>query len=470
MSKDLIKSRFAPSPTGDMHPGNLRTALFNWLYAQKHHGVFLLRIEDTDQARGSEASLQGLLQVLTTLNLGWGEGPEADKGNGPYKQSERADIYKQYYDKLIDLGRAYPCYCSDTELAIARKTQLAQGHAPKYSGKCRELNDAARAALAAEGRVPTLRFKIQPEDNISFQDLVKGEQVFKGSDLGDFIIRREDLSATFLFCNAIDDSLMGVTHALRGDDHLSNTPRQLLILNALGLRTPHYGHVPLILGDDGAPLSKRNGSMSVENLLEQGFFPIVILNYLGRLGHHIEAQTLLTLDELAAQFELTHIARSAARFDKAQLLHWQKMAVQQASLAEIEKWLDGKIDSAWGVQEKDKAKLIELVRQNGVLYQDVAVLMSALFGEVQHEPEAVTVLQQTEVGFYKAAEESLVHFPDWKAMTQFIKDKTGKNGKALFAPLRAALMGALHGPEMAELIQIMGKERVTARFQAAQQR
>jgi len=464
MSHLPVKSRFAPSPTGDMHLGNLRTALFNALFAEKNQGTFLLRIEDTDQSRGSEASLQGLLRVLKTMSLDWQEGVEADKGHGPYRQSERADIYTHYYNALIEAGRAYPCFCTDVELSIARKTQLAAGQAPKYAGKCRNLSPQQRADLLAKGLKPTLRFKVMPEDEVRFNDLVKGEQQFKGADLGDFIIRREDHSATFLFCNAIDDSLMGVTHALRGDDHLSNTPRQMLILKVLNRPAPHYGHMPLILGDDGAPLSKRNGSLSAENLLEMGFFPIAILNYLARLGHHIEADTLLSRTELAQQFEIEHVAKSAARFDIAQLSHWQKGAMQSASDEIIAQWLQAILKKEWALDAVQQTLLIELVRQNGVRYEDVTTLLNNLFELTDPESEAATILQQTDKAFFEAAIESLQYFPDWKGMTQYIKDKTGKSGKALFAPLRVGLTGTLHGPEMAMMIRLMGQESVKTRW------
>ena len=300
----MIRTRFSPSPTGMLHLGNVRAALFSLLYAKKMDGIFLLRIEDTDATRSEQKYLDSLQEELHWLGLQWQEGPGVGGPHGPYCQSERGGIYAQYYQQLEDEGRAYPCFCSDQELALNRKLQLSRGQAPRYPGTCRKLSKETVAKRLEAGEKPALRFQVPQNTMIEFNDLVKGHQKFNSDDIGDFIIRRADGSSSFMFCNAIDDSLMGVTHILRGEDHLANTPRQLMILQALQMRAAEYGHLSLITGDDGAKLSKRHGSSSLNDLIEQGFLPHAVVNYLARLSHTYEQQSLLSFNELAIHFHL----------------------------------------------------------------------------------------------------------------------------------------------------------------------
>lgn len=297
-----MKSRFCPSPTGHLHLGNTRTALFNALLAKNQSGHFLLRIEDTDESRSFDHYTQALLDDLHWLGLDWQEGPEVDGPHAPYWQSKRQSIYAEYYEKLIQRQLAYLCFCTDSELAIERKVQLASGQPPRYAGHCRNLTAAEIETKLEKGCLPTLRFCVPKNQTIEFNDLVRGIQRFNTDDIGDFIIRRADKTASFIFCNAIDDALMGVTHALRGDDHLTNTPRQLLVLQALDLPAPNYGHIALIVGHDGSPLSKRHGSQSLLELREEGFLPEAITNYLARLGHNYKQTHYLSLAELSAHF------------------------------------------------------------------------------------------------------------------------------------------------------------------------
>ncbi|HEY4972682.1 MAG TPA: glutamate--tRNA ligase, partial [Steroidobacteraceae bacterium] len=266
MSESTVVTRFAPSPSGALHLGNARTALFNFLLARKHAGRFVLRIEDTDALRTQESMVAALCADLAWLGLHWDEGPDRPGAHGPYRQSQRTDIYQRYFERLESEQLAYACFCSNLELDLARRAQLAAGRPPRYAGTCRALSSAERAARLAQGRKPSLRFRVPSGQRIEFQDLVHGPQSFLSDDIGDFIIRRDDGSAAFFFSNALDDALMGVTHVLRGEDHLSNTPRQRLLLAALGMAPPHYGHVSLLVGDDGAPLSKRHGATGVSEL------------------------------------------------------------------------------------------------------------------------------------------------------------------------------------------------------------
>jgi glutamyl-tRNA synthetase len=307
-----IKTRFAPSPTGLIHFGNVRTALFNVLLARKQGGSFLLRIEDTDLERSREEYIDALKEDLRWLDLDWQEGEGATGDAAPYRQSQRSAVYEQYLEKLEADGRVYPCFCSAVELEVSRKVQAASGKPPRYSGKCAHLKADEVARKKAEGAPHTLRFRMPSHTMLAFDDLVRGTQKFPSEDIGDFIIRRSDGTFAFFYVNAIDDALMGVSHVLRGEDHLTNTPRQIAILAALGLPVPQYGHISLIVDTQGAPLSKRTGSMSVQELRELGYFPLAVNNYLARLGHHFTDTSLLELHELSAAFETGSLGREVS--------------------------------------------------------------------------------------------------------------------------------------------------------------
>src|SRR5579863_2334513 len=307
-------TRFAPSPTGELHLGNARTALFNFLLARAQGGRFVLRIEDTDLERPQERHVAGLCAELEWLGLHWNE--------GPYRQSERGALYARYFGQLEQAGRVYPCFCTPLELDVARRSQLAAGRPPRYAGTCRELTAAQIERRRAEGRGASLRFRVPAGERLEFDDLVHGRQSFLSDDIGDFIVRREDGSPAFFFSNALDDALMQVTHVLRGEDHLSNTPRQRLLLEALALPVPQYGHVSLLIGADGAPLSKRHGATSVRALREAGYAADAVCNHLFRLGHSSSNNATLNLEQMAQHFELKHLQRAPAHFDDAHLNHW----------------------------------------------------------------------------------------------------------------------------------------------------
>src|ERR1700688_3253100 len=280
-----VTTRFAPSPTGSLHLGNARTAFFSHLWARKSGGRFILRIEDTDAERSQLRFRDELMAEMRWLGLNWDEGPDIGGPSAPYSQAERGEFYRTLFAQLEVNGQAYPCYCTAEDLELSRKLQRMSGQPPRYAGTCRNLSAAQRAERAARGLRPTLRFAVPSERIIEFTDAVHGPQRFASNDIGDFIIRRDDGTAAFFFCNAVDDSAMGVTQVLRGDDHMTNTPRQLMLLDALRMRRPGYGHVGLLVGEDGAPLSKRHGSTSAQEFRDRGFLPAAILNQLFRLGH-----------------------------------------------------------------------------------------------------------------------------------------------------------------------------------------
>jgi glutamyl-tRNA synthetase len=446
MSSPVI-TRFAPSPTGSLHLGNARTAFFSHLWARQNGGRFILRIEDTDEARSEARYTDELMADLGWLGLDWDEGPDIGGPSGPYSQSQRADFYDGLFSRLEREQRVYPCYCTADELDLSRKLQRMAGKPPRYAGTCRNLNRAQRAERAARSLKPTLRFAVPAEAVIEFTDLVHGPQSFAAADIGDFIIRREDGTAAFFFCNAVDDAVMGVTHVLRGDDHLTNTPRQLMLLQALDLRAPRYGHVGLLLGADGAPLSKRHGSTSVSELRERGFLGAALLNHLFRLGHTSDRDDWLAPAEMPQHFRPEHLGRAAARFDESQLLHWQKETLQRMSSSEIAAWMGS----------DESAEFIELVRHNIVLPADAAPWAAVVHGELPPlGEEERRVAAAAGSAFFAAAVDAIDSAgPDLKQLARILKERTGRKGAELYMPLRVALTGLAHGPELAPLLHLM---------------
>src|SRR3569833_2222648 len=448
-------TRFAPSPTGELHLGNARTALFNYLLARHRSGRFLLRIEDTDAERSKEPHTAALMTDLKWLGMGWDAGPDCEDAKGPYRQSQRRAYYDRYFAELEQRNAVYPCYCTQLELEASRRAQLASGRPPRYAGTCRELSVEQRRQKSAAGLVPTTRFKVPLGRRIEFVDFVHGPQSFSSDDIGDFVVRRADGAAAFFFCNAVDDADMGVTHVLRGEDHLTNTPRQLMILEALELRAPNYGHVSLIVGNDGSPLSKRHGATSVREYRERGYLPQAMANHLFRLGHSTPEHGFLSMDEMARAFDPSHLGRAPARFDEQQLHVWQKEAVHRLSPEEALRWLAPVLP-----KDLDPAAVqgfVAAVLPNLVLPEDARAWADIVFGGPPGLPAAEQQLVQ-EAGksyFVAAAEAALVHGNDLAAIAGAVRAATGKKGAALYMPLRAALTGVAHGPELAPLLQAM---------------
>jgi glutamyl-tRNA synthetase len=460
MSAPVI-TRFAPSPTGALHLGNARTALFNWLYARRAGGRFVLRIEDTDRARSDEAETQALMTELRWLGLDWDAGPDREDGAGPYRQSARGATYEAAWQRLIEAGSAYPCFCSPLELELVRKTQVSRGQPPRYSGTCAHLDAATRAAKVAAGNAPTLRFRVPAGIEILYEDLVRGPQRFLSDDLGDFVIRRADGTAAFLFCNVVDDLAMGVTHVLRGEDHVANTPRQRLIAAALGQAPPAYAHLPLLVGADGAPLSKRHGSASVADIRAAGYLPEAVDNLLARLGHTLKSEGWQSMAALVEHFDLEALGRAPAHFDLTQLEHWQKEAVHRAPPAALESWARGLVPAG------TEGAFIAAVRANLVLPPDATDWARVVYGEL---PAAAGEVSEAISGagsrFFAAALAATRDRSDYAALVAALK-ATGVGGRALFRPLRAALTGRFDGPELAQLLAVMPPAVIAKRLEAA---
>lgn len=458
-----LKSRFAPSPTGLIHFGNVRTALFNALLSRKENGIFLLRIEDTDSARSREEYTRALQEDLKWLNLGWQEGEGMGGSHGPYRQSERVEIYEEYLKLLEAKDAVYPCFCSAAELEVSRKVQAASGIPPRYSGKCAHLKPDEVESKKSLNLPHTLRFRMPKRESIGFEDLVRGQQHFSTDEIGDFIIRRSDGSFAFFYVNALDDALMHVTHVLRGEDHLTNTPRQIAILDALSLPVPVYGHISLIVDGAGAPLSKRSGSLSVQELREIGYFPIAVNNYLARLGHHYQENSLMDLGELAASFAFENLGKAPARYDRAQLDHWQAQVLQKTDAQELAGWLKQAV-SKW-VPADALTEFALAVRDNILFPHDAGIWAEAIYSDqLPIAPEAMSVLEETPSDFFREAAQCLSSDLDFKALSQKVKEKTGAQGKKLFLPLRVALTGQTHGPEMPRILPLIGFERARHRL------
>jgi|SRR5665213_913027 len=457
-------TRFAPSPSGNLHIGNARTALFSFLLARRTGGRFVLRIEDTDAARSTEEFVRAQQQDLTWLGLDWDAGPGREDARGPYRQSQRVALYDQHFVTLQQQDRLYECYCTALELEVSRKSQIAAGRPPRYAGTCRNLTPVQRAASRAAGLAPTLRFRVPAGERVEFVDFVRGAQCFLSDDIGDFIVRRADGSAAFFFSNAVDDGAMGITHVLRGEDHLTNSPRQILILAALGLPVPRYGHVALLVGTDGAKLSKRHGATTVREYRDQGFTAAALCNHLFRLGHSTAENGLLDLTAMARAFEPAHLGRAPAHFDEAQLRTWQKESVKQMSQDEVGEWLGAQIPA--DLPAMRRAAFIEAVRPNVVLPKDAGEWRQIVCGGLPAIGAAEqAVMDAAGKSFFAVAAQAERATPgDFKAIAAATGMATGSKGKALYQPLRIALTGQIHGPDLAPLLRAMPEGSAQARL------
>ena len=473
--ENKARVRFAPSPTGELHVGNARTALFNWMFARHGGGRFILRIEDTDESRSALAYQVGLVEDLKWLGLTWDEGPDIGGAYGPYRQSERLAIYADHLKKLMDADLVYPCYCTEEELEAERQTLMLTKRMPRYLGKCRNLGVNEREALEASGRKPSYRFKV-PQTTIEFHDLIRGPMRFEGEAMGDFIIVRSNGMPAYNFAVVIDDHLMAVTHVIRGEDHLSNTALQIMLYRAFGFDVPAFAHHCLILGRDHAKLGKRHGSVSVSEFRKQGFLPEALINYLGLLGSSFAGgREILSRDEMLEAFSLSRASKSGAVFDEGKLRWLNAAYIRKTStedlLRKLEPFLRAAgfrpetLDAAWlkNVLETVKGELTTLaeIGDHIDLFFDERYSLSDEAGKLLAAPGAREV-----VGAFGEYLERAQDDPGnvYAAAIRHAKEKSGVAGRNLFMPVRAALTGKLKGPELDRIFVVLGVDSARRRF------
>jgi nondiscriminating glutamyl-tRNA synthetase len=478
-----VRVRFAPSPTGYLHVGGARTAYFNWLFARQHQGAFVLRIEDTDVERSSTESEGGVLAELEWLGLEWDEGPDRGGAYGPYRQSERLALYQRRAAELVAAGAAYPCFCTDEELEARRKQALAAGRPPHYDGRCRRMSPAEREAQRQEGRPESVRFAVEARDWV-LNDQVRGEVRFPSGMVGDFVLLRSSGLPTYNFAAAVDDAAMKITHVIRAEEHLPNTPRQLMLYAAMNESPPAFAHVPLILNADRSKMSKRSGeaSVAVGDWRRAGYVADALLSYLALLGFHPgDDREILSRQELLHAFSLERVGKSGAVFDPAKLAWVNAHILHAAGGAELLEWGSEFLPPAahalarGSVADRTRLEaLLQGVRGNLATLADLPRELAPFLDEaVTLEDDARAALDAPrgrEVCAALAAE--LEPLASWsgealKSAIQSLGKKLGIKGRDLFQPVRAALTGRTHGPELPLLGELLGRERTIARLRSA---
>lgn len=473
-----VRVRFAPSPTGYLHIGNARTALFNYLWASQMKGEMILRIEDTDLERSRKEYENAIYEDLKWLGIKWNEGPDTGGKHGPYRQSERLDIYRKKVDSLLREGKAYYCYCGAAELESRREEALKTGKPPRYDNRCRSLSQNEIEARRARGIKPSVRFKIR-DGELRLTDLIRGEVVFDLSLIGDFIIMRPDGTPTFHLAVCVDDGLMEVTHVLRGEDHLSNTPRHILLLEAMGFKPPQYAHLSLIMGPGGSPLSKRLGARSISEYKTLGYLPEALMNYLSLLGWSPgDDREIFTPDELKKTFSIERVIKSSAIFDKDKLdwvagQHIRRLTDEEY-LARARDFLksDGDFLSVFksrGDKWTDKALL--LFKDSIVCFSDLKAKFAffdeaAAFENRKVLEDANTRALLIEALNFLEAEKTLSD-GTFTALVDSLKKKTALKGKALYHPLRLVFTTKNEGPELISLFPLLGRDLCIKRLKEA---
>ncbi len=476
-----VRVRFAPSPTGYLHVGGARTALYNYLFARANGGTFILRIEDTDAARSTAESLGAILEGMRWLGLSWDEGPEAGGRFGPYFQADRRDRYHLHARTLVEAGRAYPCYCTAAELEERRQAQLARGEAPRYDGRCRGLDAAGRARMEEEGRTAALRFALpEPGEEVAWDDIVRERVAFQSAVLDEFVILRSDGLPTYNFACVVDDHEMEITHVIRGDDHISNTPRQLLLYQAFGWGPPQMAHVPMILGADGSRLSKRHGATAVGSYRELGFIPEAMVNFLVLLGWSFDGQReMFTLAELESLFRLDRVGANPAVFDLVKL-EWMngqhlKRLSEEERVARAVAFLESR---GWDLSQRTPEWRTILVRAIGdrlkTLVDAERYGAFALQDRLEIDPEAWNaLLQKPQVAARltalaeRAAADAEFSIASLEPILRGLATEQGIKAGELIGAARIALTGRTVSPGIFEVMWLLGRERTVTRLHAA---
>lgn len=458
-----VRVRFAPSPTGFLHIGGVRTALFNWLFARQQKGIFVLRIEDTDQSRSTDESIQAIIEGMKWVGLDWDE--------GPFRQTERMDLYRSHAMKLLESRQAYWCVCKAEELEARRKEAEAKGLSPRYDGRCRNLGITSPPGDAA------LRFKAPQEGQIVIEDLIKGKVQFDHAVVDDLIILRSNGYPTYNFSVVVDDALMGITHVVRGDDHLTNTPRQIPIFKALGFAVPRFGHLPMILGSDKTRLSKRHGATSIMAYKDMGYLPEAMINYLVRLGWSHGDQELFTRQELIEKFSWDHVQKAAAVFNPDKLLWMNAEYIKTRPPNDVANALVPLLEQAGLKKEVEAvssewlAQLVVLVKERAKTVVEMVEWVKPYFGQgAQYEVEAAKkFLTPTIAPLLQKLVTRFDAFPafsksSWEDSFKKLVEEEGIKMGALAQPVRVALTGRTASPGLFEVMEVLGRDRTLLRL------
>lgn len=475
-----IRVRYAPSPTGDLHIGNARTALFNYLFARHHGGEFVIRIEDTDLKRNLEHGEQSQMDNLSWLGIDWDESPEKPGEYGPYRQSERLHIYQPLIEQLLAEDKAYKCYMTEEELEQEREAQKARGEMPHYGGQHAHLTKEQEAAFEAEGRVPVIRFRVPENVIYEFDDIVKGPITFESKNIsGDWVIQKRDGMPTYNFAVAVDDHFMKITHVLRGDDHIANTPKQMMIYDAFGWEVPRFGHMTLIVNSEtNKKLSKRDGGILqfIEQYRNLGYLPEAMFNFITLLGWSpVGEEEIFSHDQLIDLFDENRLSTSPAAFDAKKLEWINNTYVKQAPLEKVVELALPHLKAAGRVSENPSAAEMEWVTKLVSLYHEqvsygaeVVEVSELFFRDELHIDEAAKaeLANETAPVVIKAMREQLENLDEAdftaeniKPLTKAVQKATGVKGRQLFMPIRIAVSGQMHGPELPSVIEVLGKEK-----------
>ena len=479
-----VRVRFAPSPTGSLHIGGARTALFNYLFARANGGKFILRLEDTDFERRVESAEEGIIESLRWLGLDWDEGPDVGGPHGPYRQSERLSLYRQEAEKLLSSGEAYLCYCTPEELAAEREEARRAGRTPRYSGRCRDLGPAERVAKEASGKVkPAVRLKVPPKGHTVVEDLIRGTVVFDNAALDDFIIMKSNGVPTYNFACVVDDVTMGITHVIRAEEHLSNTPKQILVYQALEYPVPVFAHVPMILAPDRSKLSKRHGATGVEEFRSQGYLPEALFNYLVLLGWSPgDEQEILSRDEIIEKFSLAEVSKHAAIYDLKKLT-W--LNSQYINLVPLDRLVElalpfmrsaGLLGEALSAHQEDYLRrVLETIRSRARTLVELAEMATYFFrDDFDYDPKGVKkfftlpgVAELLRKGKEALAGVEVFGTAETEAAYRRLIEAEGLSGGALIHPTRLALTGRMVGPGLFDVVALLGKERCLQRLERA---
>jgi glutamyl-tRNA synthetase len=481
---EQIRVRFAPSPTGHLHIGGARTALFNYLYARRQNGVFVLRIEDTDVERSTDESTRMILEDLKWLGLTWDEGPEKGGAYGPYFQTQRLELYREKLQQLLENGHAYYCFCSQEMLEAKRQKAMETSQTPRYDGTCRLIPPATAQARVAAGEPHVIRLRIPEEGSVIIDDRIRGKMEFENKVLDDFVLARSNGVPTYNFAVVVDDAVMKITHIIRGDDHISNTPRQIHLYQALGQPLPAFAHVPMILGADKTRLSKRHGATSVGAYKDEGFLPEALVNYLALLGWAFDDKTtLFSRDQLIEKFSLKKVSKNPAVFDPVKLrwmngVYIRNLAADEFTRLALPYLVSGGLLTNEELQEEARrawaGQIALSVRDNVKVLSDLPGLAGFYFGEsVELEPEAKEklALAQANPGLFKTLQlklsmlESFTH-QGLEEMFRALVAETGVKFGELVHPLRAAVTGRVNSPGIFEVLELIGKDRTLKRLAA----